>query len=559
MTHRLKRLFSRPHLTVTLVAVLTALFIVLIDNHLFWHSLSVRLGLNSANDWFFALTVGAIITLVLNALFNIVFLKPLFKPFLIFVLLTAAMVSYFMDSFGVIVDKSMIHNVLETDVKEASELLTWPLFSHLLLYGGLPVTLLLLTRVKYHPWRRELLARGGLITGSLALIAVLVLVQYKNFTLFGRENRDLRMFINPVYATYSLNKVVQKKYFTSTDKPIQAIAPDATRPDNGPRSVVVLVVGETARAQSFSLNGYERDTNPYLAGQPILNFSNVQSCGTSTAESLPCMFSLLEHSTFKREKAAAYENVLDVLQRAGVEVVWRDNDSGSKGLSDRVTYQDFNQADDQEFCTSGNCFDEILLKGLPEIMNAQNKDMLIVLHIKGSHGPAYYKRVPPSFKIFSPECASGNIQDCSQQEIINAYDTTILYTDYVLSRLIKILEQQSFATAMLYISDHGESLGENGIYLHGLPYAFAPPEQTRVPMIFWASEQFAGTRLPDLATVATRTGNPYSHDNLFHSLLGLFDVSTRDYRPELDLFLTNQPVQNRSMAESNPLSPRPLP
>jgi lipid A ethanolaminephosphotransferase len=526
----------RPQLSVSVIAILTALFIILFDNQLFWRSLADRLALDSFSHWFFVLVVGMILLCLFTVLFHLFAFRPIFKPFLMLMLLSAATVSYFMDSFGVIVDKAMIHNVFETNVNEASELLTWPLSRHLLLYGGLPVLFLLITRVKRQAWRRELLTRSCVVLGCLVLAFGLVFLEYKNFALFGRQNRELREFINPVYAVYSLNRVVQKKYFANADEPIRPTAQDAVRDAAGPRSVVVLAVGETARAQSFSMNGYERNTNPYLGRRQVLDFSNVQACGTSTSESVPCMFSLLQHDNFKREKALGSENLLDVLQRTGVEVVWRDNDSGSKGVSDRVTYQDFNRVEDDGLCAAGNCFDEILLKGLDELMNSREGDMLIVLHLKGSHGPSYYKRVPPAFKVFTPECAADNIQDCSRQEIINAYDNTIVYTDYVLSELIGILKRQPFATSMLYVSDHGESLGENGVYLHGLPFSFAPPEQTQVPMVFWASEQFAREKQLDLSDLATRVDNAYSHDNLFHSVLGLFNVRTEAYRPELDLF-----------------------
>jgi lipid A ethanolaminephosphotransferase len=162
--------------------------------------------------------------------------------------------------------------------------------------------------------------------------------------------------------------------------------------------------------------------------------------------------------------------------------------------------------------------------------------MFIILHQKGSHGPSYYKRSPKNFKLFLPECTKDNVQDCDQQSIINAYDNTIVYTDYVLAKLIDLLKVQQYSTAMLYVSDHGESLGENNIYLHGLPYAFAPRQQTHVPMIFWASDRFLLEKSIEPAKLAQTSSGRFSHDNLFHSVLGLFHVTTEIYRPELDLF-----------------------
>jgi lipid A ethanolaminephosphotransferase len=176
------------------------------------------------------------------------------------------------------------------------------------------------------------------------------------------------------------------------------------------------------------------------------------------------------------------------------------------------------------------------LQGLDALLQGNTGDLLIVLHQQGSHGPSYYKRTPRAFKPFLPECDRDNVQDCERQTIINAYDNTIVYTDHVLARLIDLLETQAYPTAMLYVSDHGESLGEYNIYLHGLPHAIAPNQQTHIPMIFWASPDFFKAKKIDPVLLAASRANPYSHENLFHSLLGLLEVQTALYQPSLDLF-----------------------
>jgi lipid A ethanolaminephosphotransferase len=299
---------------------------------------------------------------------------------------------------------------------------------------------------------------------------------------------------------------------------------------------MVLVVGETARAQQFAFNGYRRDTNPRLATRGVINFENAQACGTSTAQSLPCIFSNLVRKNYNRHKAGRQENLLDILQRVGIKVLWLDNDSGSKGVADRVAYEDLSKQTDSGLCASGNCFDEVLLRDLDQRLAKTSEDMLIVLHMKGSHGPSYYKRTPPDFKVFAPECTMDNIQDCSRETIVNAYDNTIIYTDYFLAELVDLLRARNFATAMLFVSDHGESLGENGLYLHGLPYALAPEEQTHVPLIFWASERFVRQKTLNIETLKDHRGAPYSHDHIFHSILGSFNVRSETYRPDFDIF-----------------------
>jgi lipid A ethanolaminephosphotransferase len=455
-------------------------------------------------------------------------------------MLTAACVSYFMSSYGVVIDKQMITNVLATDVRESSELMTWPLFRHLFLLGVLPSALLLLTRVSFRPWRRELLVSGGVILGSCALLALIIMANSKEFVLFYRNNDELRMYVNPTYPIYSLIKVLKRNNCAHCMEPPKVIAPDAVKPAASHRTAVVLVVGETARSQEFSLNGYERNTNPQLSTRDIFNFSEVQSCGTDTETSLPCMFSHLGKDDFSRDKAKSYENLLDVMQRVGVKVFWRDNNSGSKGVADRVNFEDLSGKKDDSLCSSGECYDEILLKDLGKVLDGNSGDMLIVLHQKGSHGPSYYKRSPKDFKTYLPECNQDDVQDCDRQSIINAYDNTIVYSDYVLAKLIDILKSRPYATAMLYVSDHGESLGENNIYLHGLPYVIAPDQQTHVPMVFWASDRFLDQKNIDPAMLAKQRHSPLSHDNLFHSLLGLFRVKTELYRPDLDLFHSAQ-------------------
>ena len=526
----------RPHGTPTVINLMAAAFLVCCANAPFWASFISKVGRQPTGHLFFLVMTGASLWMVFNLLFSLVSFPPLYKPTLSLVICTAAVVSYFMASYGIVINQQMITNLLETDLREASEQLTWPLLRHVLLFGVLPSSLLMLFRVTYRTWRRELLMRSAVILGSTILLAVMVVADFKEFVLFGRANVDLRMYINPTYPIYSLIKTVKQRRQGGCGESLRVVAADAKRSGGHRKAALVLVVGEAARAGEFSLNGYQRPTNPQLSSRDVFSFTDVRSCGTDTAESLPCMFSHLGRSDYSRSEASRYENVLDILERTGVEVVWRDNNSGSKGVADRVRYEDLANDRDPDLCSSGGCYDEILLRGLGEMLDGNTGEMLIVLHQKGSHGPSYYRRSPESFKPFLPECNQDNVQDCERQSIINAYDNTIVYTDYLLGKLIDLLKAQNYATAMLYISDHGQSLGEKGIYLHGLPYAIAPKEQTHVPMIFWASSGYMQEKGVDSGLLRKHETDRISHDYLFHSLLGLFGVETEAYRPELDLF-----------------------
>jgi lipid A ethanolaminephosphotransferase len=427
---------------------------------------------------------------------------------------------------------------METDGGEVGDLVTLRLALRVLAFGVLPALLVVRTPILFSGWLREGVRRLVLLVACVVVIAGAIAANYKQFSLIGRSHGELRLLLNPSSPLYAAFSYWRKKPEPSV---IAAIAEDAIRSPvaaEGRPLLVVLVVGETARAASFSLGGYERDTNPLLAAQPILYFPDVTSCGTNTAVSVPCMFSPFGRRRYSDAKAKSHESLLDVVQRTGVSVLWRDNNSGCKSTCDRVPWQAGAELRREAFCDGDGCFDEVLLEGLPGWIDGLQGDGLVVLHQQGSHGPAYHKRSPPAFKKFLPECANAAVEDCSRQEIVNAYDNTILYTDFVLSRLIDLLESAAgrFDVAMLYVSDHGESLGEGGLYLHGLPWLLAPREQTHVPMLMWLSDGFGAGRAIDRACLEQRRHESHSHDHLFHSVLGLFDVATRIYQPELDLF-----------------------
>jgi lipid A ethanolaminephosphotransferase len=313
-------------------------------------------------------------------------------------------------------------------------------------------------------------------------------------------------------------------------------------------------VGETARAQNFSLNGYTRNTNPQLGRHDVINFSNVTSCGTSTEISLPCMFSPFGRAHYDEEKIQSHESLLHVLARSGVQVLWRDNQSGCKGVCDGLPSEQLDLTPVESLCAQEQCLDEILLHGMDRIVRDRQGNLLVVMHQLGSHGPAYFKRYPGQFKQFTPACESEDLRLCSSAEILNAYDNSLLYTDFFLGKLIDFLGgiQQTHDTAMLYVSDHGESLGEGGLYLHGMPWAIAPAVQTHVPLLMWLSPALRRVLDLDEQCLRKKARQQASHDNLFHSLLGIFDIQTRAYDPELDLFAACRGKSEVTSAKTKP-------
>jgi lipid A ethanolaminephosphotransferase len=466
------------------------------------------------------------------------------KPLLALLLVVVASATHFMQAFGVVLDPSMIRNVLHTDVAESRELMSWRLVTHLLLYAGLPMLLLWRVRLQGRPFFKALAWRlGSLLLAMVVLVGALLAV-YQPMSALMRNQKELRYLITPGNVLWSLGVVVAANTRGAV-KPRQVIGEDAQA---GPRLaartrplVVVLVVGETARAANWGLNGYERQTTPQLAQRPVVSFAEVTSCGTNTEVSLPCMFAPVGRRDYDEDRVRGSQSLLHVLARAGVGVEWLDNQSGCKGVCEGLPTQEMVKLNPPGLCSNGRCLDEALLVGLPERLAqaAAGKpgSQLLVLHMLGNHGPSYFRRYPPAFEKFKPACQQDDLARCSQPEIVNAYDNALLYTDHVVAQLIDRLQARSrdVDSVVLFVSDHGESLGEKGLYLHGLPYAIAPDVQKRVPMLMWFSPGLQGADLPDLACLRQRAQAPAAHDNLFHTLLGLLDVQTRLYEPAWDL------------------------
>ncbi len=530
-----------PKLSLTFVIFLIALFLASVDNQAFLTAVFKVVDGSGLASSDFKIVVFIALFALFSLLLSFFASKYVFKPIVIVILIVASVISFFMDNYGVIVDVSMIQNIVETDSKEALELLSSNLVWHIMLVGLLPALCLSRIDIQYQSFFKELGTRLIVMLLISSALGGIIFTYYKDFSLIDRNNRSLRYFVNPNYPIYALSKYINRSLNPETTV-VTEIGKDAQQlsswKSRGKKSIVVIVVGETARAQNFSLNGYAKNTNPQLSQENIINFPDTHSCGTATAESVPCMFSDFGRSDYSDSKAKHYQNLLDVLTHAGINVLWRDNNSGCKGVCDRVANENMEKLTLPAFCNDQECFDEILLQGLQEKIARFNNDGVIVLHQKGSHGPAYYQRYPENFKKFTPECATNQVQDCPREQIINAYDNSILYTDYFLSQVIHFLQKNAsqYNTVLLYMSDHGESLGENGIYLHGLPYKIAPDEQIHIPFIMWLSPEFASSFNIDTACLKQHSNEAYSHDNLFHSVLGMLDIQTGEYDAELDIF-----------------------
>jgi lipid A ethanolaminephosphotransferase len=528
----------RDSVSAPLLIAAVALFIVAADNNPFWRG-AWRATVNDEHRIGILFTLLAIVVFPLVTVLSLALGTKLLRAVAALLLLVGASCGYFMTQYGVVIDHSMIRNAVETTVLEATPLLSSAYFWHVTLYGVVPAIVVLAVPLSQPRWRTDILVRLGMITVGLVALSATLYANYAAAVFFGRENDGLRLLINPAYplyaaATFAMSSddvALQDKQ--PLDVKLTTAAPTTHKP-----TLFVLVLGETARADRFSLNGYGRDTNRFTRGRDVVNFPRVVSCGTSTAESVPCIFSGLGRAHFSHAAAMSRESIFSALQRLSVTTFWRDNSTGCKDVCDEPHFEERATWTDAEWCDSTGCFDELLLKDFGSLVADGSRDHFIVLHQRGSHGPAYHTDVPQAAKEFFPECALANLRNCDREAINNSYDNTILYTDYFLSRVIDELEERSstFDTAMLYVSDHGESLGENGLYLHGLPYSMAPREQVEVPMLLWASPAFYADRAHvDPRCLRSSAQRDTSHDAIFHTLLPIFGVESPLYDEGLDL------------------------
>ena len=519
---------------------ITSLFFVIFYNLSFFSNTIKAYPLNFSN-------AGFLISLIIVLWAIIVFVLELFsykktiKPLLVFLLFASSFAAYFMDTYGVIIDDGMLINAVQTNAEESLGLLSIKLVLYILFLGILPAIFVYKVKINYQSIKKELISKMIAIFVMLCVIGLSVFVFSGHYASFFREHKPLRQHTNPTFWIYSVGELT-KSLLKNQNKEIVKIGLDAKIEENSTRKkVVIMVVGEAARWDHFSLNGYSRETNPMLKKEDIINLSNVSSCGTSTAYSVPCMFSYKTRKEFDIDDAPYEENVLDVLKHTGkIAIIWRDNNSNSKDVASRIGEQDYRTNKNNTVCDS-ECRDEGMLVGLDKFIEQnKDKDILIVLHQMGNHGPEYYKRYPKAFEKFTPTCKTNQLESCKKEDLVNAYDNSILYTDTFLSKTINFLKtyDTSHDTSMIYMSDHGESLGENGVYLHGMPFMLAPEAQKHVGAILWFGDNTKKT-IP-YQKIVQNSKKEYSQDNLFHTLLGIFGVKTSIYDKNMDVINANK-------------------
>ena len=496
----------------------------------------------------FVVSIPFLLVAALNFVFMPFSIRFLMKPFFAFLFVTGSIASYTMMKYRVLFDGDMIQNIFETNQSEAFAYVNAPIIIWVILTGLLPAALIFFVKIEYaSTWYKGIAQRLLSMFFSLVIVGIIAALYYQDYASIGRNNQTLNREIVPANFMYSTSKYLYRRYMAEPI-PFVTLGDDATRVTKKDKpTLMFLVVGETARGKNFSMNGYEKDTNPFTSKSGgVISFNDVRSCGTATAVSVPCMFSNMGRKEFDDNLARNSEGLLDVLQKTGVSIFWKENDGGCKGVCDRVSNIEIKPKDYPKFCDKNTCYDEVVLQDLDSEIAQMKGDKLVGFHLIGSHGPTYYKRYPDAHRQFTPDCPRSDIENCTDEELTNTYDNTIRYTDFVIAEMIAKLKtyEDKYNTALLYVSDHGESLGALGLYLHGTPYKFAPDDQTRVPMQVWMSPGFTKEKGVDMACLQQKAADTrYSHDNIFSSVLGIWDVKTSVYEKGLDIFSQCRNVQ----------------
>jgi lipid A ethanolaminephosphotransferase len=536
-------LSRRPELSEERLVLLISLLAVALLNASFWSAAAAHRSPASPEGMGFLIAIGVCLVALHAFLFGVVGIRGVLRPALALSWTIGVLVAYYTERFTVYVDPGMLRNVLHTQPKEAIELVT-PAMLSILFAASAPVWLLL-AWIRPRPTTpgRWLLRRSLWLAACLLVAVAAALCAYRDLSPWLRNHREVRYLVTPANAFVSAFTVLRSA-LSETRQPRQPIGTDAVvrREQPARPRLLVLVIGETVRAQNWGLNGYSRDTTPLLRQRRVINFADVSACGSDTEVSLPCMFAPIGRRDYDQARIRSQQSLLHVLERAGVGTLWLDNQSGCKGVCEGLAFEGLRGDEDPGLCDGRVCLDGVLFERARQAIaknDGQAGDRVLLLHQLGNHGPAYSRRYPEAFRQFTPACEDPDLKGCDQRSITNSYDNAILYTDHLLAGLIDTLSKRDdLDSALLYLSDHGESLGEGGIYLHGLPYMIAPPQQLKVPMTLWLSDRLARSAQIDSACLAARSNAPLAHDHLFHTVLGLFAVDTTLYEDTWDVLAT---------------------
>ncbi|MFM2476198.1 phosphoethanolamine transferase [Celerinatantimonas sp. MCCC 1A17872] len=542
----MKNFFSNLKLSNANYTLLLSVFITLIPNIAIYTDIFHILAKLDDFSVGFVISIPFFFIFAYNIIFNAITWPFITKPIAVILILLSCALFFAEYNYGIFFDRNMIQNIFETDSSEALSYSSWFALLWFAVIGILPSIIFSCIRIKKESVIKFVLKKVLYIVASAAGIVLIASMFYQDYASVVRNNKYLGDRMVPASFIHSTIQYLNRTYFTKPI-PYTKLALDAHQTANAlaqaksKPTLLIMVLGETARAQNYQVNGYQRDTTPYTNNLPnMIRFKDAASCGTATAISVPCMFSRMNRKDLNLAKAPRQDNVLDIFERAGIDVLWKENDGGDKKVAQHIKEITLDPKQKSPLCDGSTCYDMALLNNLDQQISDMKGNRVIVLHLIGSHGPTYYRRYPADMGYFKPNCNRADIENCSVEQIKNTYDNSLRYTDFVVKSLIDKLKGKAnqFNTALIYMSDHGESLGEDGIFLHGAPYSFAPIYQRRVPLMVWLSpdiQKEQGISLTCMKSYSKKTDH-FSQDNLFDSLLGIMDVKTAIYRAQQDIF-----------------------
>ena len=475
----------------------------------------------------FLLASVVVIMLVLNFMMTylVMFLMRFVGRILLAILsIINATAVYFIFTYSVIIDATTIENVFNTRYSEASGFFSLPLWLFIIVFGLLPAIWCLLQPVDYGKAKKL-----GVCCGSSLVIILAVASMNISQTLWiSQHDTELGGLLQPWSYIVNTGRVIS---FSQEEQAEEIKLPDGTIADNE-KAVVVLVIGESSRKANFQLYGYQRNTNPLLSKQEGLKVFEATSCATYTTAGTKA---ILE----PQDSGDLYELLPNYAFRTGVDVSWRSSNWGEPPIhiDEYLTNEELGEKYPDENIYN----DAILLKGLRERIESSPKNkVLIVLHTSTSHGPKYADKYPKEFEVYKPVAKNVEEGQKNVDLLINAYDNTILYTDFLVDSLINMLRSMTdWHSAMIFISDHGESLGENKMFMHGLPMKLAPKVQYEIPFLVWTSDHFR-----DYKPVSTEKDAPegqlpavLDQHYVFHSVLNLLSIQSPAYNKDYDIFI----------------------
>ena len=422
---------------------------------------------------------------------------------------------YFVYTYNIIIDEITIGNVFNTRYSEASGFFSWSLWLFIAVFGVLPALYCLLQPVVIGKAKKL-----GVYCGtSLAIVLLLALVNIKQTLWIGQHDTELGGLLQPWSYVVNTIRVTSIKHHKQAE---EILLPDGRIMDDE-KTVVVLVIGESARKANFQLYGYQRDTNPLLSRQTGLKVYQATSCATYTTAGVKAILEPIDSDDLN-------ELLPNYAFRTGVDVAWRTTNWGQPPIH----VDDFLDQDDlgERYPDQYKYHDAILLKGLRErIEQSKSNKLLIVLHSSTSHGPKYADKYPKEFEVYKPVAKNVEESEKNVGLLVNAYDNTIRYTDYLLDSIINTLSAMTDRrSAMIFISDHGESLGENNVFMHGIPMKLAPKVQYEIPFLVWTSEGFRDYKS------ASELPAVLEQHYIFHSVLNLLAIDSPVYNKDYDIF-----------------------